>query len=149
MKTKVILLALALGASTCLLTAQDNTQRPEGQRPPGRDGGPGGPGGGPGGERGGPGGPGGQGGFHLLPPRAVEQLNLTADQLKQVAALEAETKAKLEKILTPEQLKQLQQMRPPRRPGGPGGQDAQGRRGGPGGQDGPGGEGRPQRPTQE
>jgi Spy/CpxP family protein refolding chaperone len=52
---------------------------------------------------------------------------LTDDQKKQVAALEAEVKAKLEKILTPEQLKQLKQMRPPGRPGGPGGQ------GGPGG----------------
>ena len=144
MKTKVIILALALGASTCLLTAQDGNQRPDGQRPPGREGGPGGPG--------------GPGGFHLLPPRAMEQLNLTADQQKQVAALEAEVKAKIEKILTPEQLQQLKQMRPPQRlggpggPGGPGGQGGQGgpgRRGGPGAQGGPGGEGRPQRPDLE
>ncbi len=152
MKTKVILLALALGASTCLLIAQDNNQRPEGQRPPGHEGGPGGPGGGPGGERGGPGGPGGQGGFHLLPPRAMEQLNLTADQLKQVAALEAETKAKLEKILTPEQLKQLQQMRPPQRMGGPGGPGGQGGQREPGGQRGTGVSGnqsKPQRPPGE
>jgi Spy/CpxP family protein refolding chaperone len=134
-KTKVIILALALGASTCLLTAQDGSQPPDGQRPPGREGGPGGPGG-----------QGGQGGFHLLPPRAQEQLNLTADQQKQVAALEAKVKAKLEKILTPEQLKQLKQMRPPGRPGGPGGPGGQG---GPAGQGGPGGEGRPQRPAQE
>jgi len=41
MKTKVLLLSLVLGASTCLLTAQDNNQRPEGRRPPGSDGGPG------------------------------------------------------------------------------------------------------------
>jgi len=64
----------------------------------------------------------------------MEQLNLTADQQKQVADLEAEVKAKIEKILTPEQLQQLKQMRPPGRPGGPGGS-------GPGGQGGPGGPG--------
>ena len=56
MKTKVLLLTLALGASTCLLTAQDGNPPPDGPRPPRREGGPGGPGG----ERGGPGGPGGQ-----------------------------------------------------------------------------------------
>ena len=57
----------------------------------------------------------------MLPPRAQEQLNLTADQQKQLVALEAEVKAKLEKILTPEQLRQLEQMRPPRPQSGPGG----------------------------
>jgi Spy/CpxP family protein refolding chaperone len=46
---------------------------------------------------------------------------LTADQEKQLAALEAETKAKLEKILTPEQMTQLKQMRPPRQGGNRGG----------------------------
>jgi hypothetical protein len=45
MKTKVLLLTLALGASTCLLTAQDRNPPRDGQRPPGREGGPGGPGG--------------------------------------------------------------------------------------------------------
>lgn len=147
MKTQVILLALAFGASACLLTAQDSNPRPAGPRPPGHEGGPGGPGV-AGTERGGPGGPGGPGGFRLLPPRAREQLNLTADQLKQVAALEAEVKAKLEKILTPEQLEQLKQMRPPQRqggPGGPGGPGGQGRP--PGDQGGQGGERRPQRPA--
>ena len=39
MKTKVILLTLALGASTCLLTAQDGNPPPDGQRPPARQGG--------------------------------------------------------------------------------------------------------------
>ena len=73
----------------------------------------------------------------------MEHLNLTEDQQKQIVALEAEVKAKLEKILTPEQLQQLKQMRPPGRPGGPGGQ------GGPDGQGGPGGEGHPQRPPPE
>ena len=37
MKTKIILLTLALGASTRLLTAQDENQPPEGQRPPPRE----------------------------------------------------------------------------------------------------------------
>ena len=63
------------------------------------------------------GGPGGQRGFHLLPPPAVEQLNLTDDQKKQLAALETETKAKLEKILTADQLQQLKNFRPPMRGG--------------------------------
>ena len=102
---------------------------PSCDRPPGREAGPGDPG--------------GRGGFHLLSPRAQAQLNLTADQQKQVAALEAEVKSKLDKILTPEQLKQLQQMRPPPRQGGMGGA------GSGGGQSGSGGEGRPQRPDQE
>jgi len=141
MKTKIILLALALGASTCLLTAQDNNQRPEGQRPPGREGGPGGVGN----PRGGP------GGIHLLPPRAQEELKLTEEQKRQIAVLEAETKAKLEKILTPEQLEQLKQMRPPRGQGGPGGGGAggagQGRpAGGPGNS---GADNRPARPSGE
>jgi Spy/CpxP family protein refolding chaperone len=51
----------------------------------------------------------------------MQKLNLTDDQKKQVADLEAEVKVKMEKILTPEQLQQLAQMRPPRPPGGPGG----------------------------
>jgi Spy/CpxP family protein refolding chaperone len=127
MKRSTIILALALSVSAWSLTAQEQGgPPPSGERPPPEAGSQGGPGRGP-------------GGFHLLPPRAQERLNLTADQQKQVAALEAEVKAKLEKILTPEQLEQLKQMRPPGRPGGPGG-------GGPGG---PGGEGRPQRPAPE
>jgi len=136
MKKSVIILALALGASTLSLTAQDQGGAPSaGERPSIREGG-----------RGGPGGPGGRGGFHLLPPRAQEQLNLTSDQQKQLAALEVEVKAKIEKILTPEQLKQLQQMRPPPPQGGMG----RGRPGGAGGgQGGPGAESSPQRPAQE
>ena len=52
MKTKVILLTLALGATTCLLNAQDGNPPRDGRRPPPpREGGPGGRGG-----RGGPGG---------------------------------------------------------------------------------------------
>jgi len=126
MKIKVILLALALGASTCLITAQDANQHPDGQSPPPGGGAPGDTGG-PGGKADGPRGP--RGGFHLLPPRAREQLKLTADQQKQLAELEAEVKAKLAKILTLEQMQQLKQMRPPRPPGGPDGGE-----GGPGGE---------------
>ena len=124
MKTKLTLLALALGVSTCLLTAQDGPPPSDNQQPPQREGGPGGMGN----QRGGQG---GQGGFHLLPPRAQEQLKLTDEQKTHIAALETETKAKLEKILTPTQLEQLKNMRPPMRQGGQGGAQM---RGGPGGQ---------------
>lgn len=41
MKAQVILFTLALGVSTCLLTAQDGPAPRDGQRLPGRDGGPG------------------------------------------------------------------------------------------------------------
>ncbi|HEY5042047.1 MAG TPA: hypothetical protein VIK53_08590 [Verrucomicrobiae bacterium] len=124
MKTKLTILALAFGASTCLVSAQDGPPPSDNQQPPPREGGPGAP-----------------GGFHLLPPRAQEQLQLTDDQLKQIAALETETKAKLGKILTPEQMDQLNNMRPPMRQGGPGGPpngpQLRGGPGGPGGQPGP------------
>ncbi len=104
-----IVMAATIGALALAVNAQDNNQ-PGG--PPQGDGQP-------------PmqhaGGPGARGGFHLLPPRAQETLKLTEDQKAQIAALEAETKAKLEKILTPEQLTQLKNMRPPMRQGGPGG----------------------------
>jgi len=125
MKRSAIILALALGVSAWSLTAQEQANPPpSGERPPPAARSQGGPGRGP-------------GGFHLLPPRAMEQLNLTDDQKKQIAALEAEVKAKIEKILTADQLKQLKEMRPPQRQGGPGGP------GGPGSGD------RPQRPPPE
>jgi hypothetical protein len=102
-------------------------------------GGPGGRGpgdGGPGG-RGKRGGPGGFGGpprpGQILPPFVRERLNLTADQTKQIEALQKEVDAKLAKILTAEQKKQLEEMPP-----GPGGRGGRGGRGGPGG---PGGRG--------
>lgn len=101
-------LLAVLGACALAASAQDNT--PPASGPPGdsqsaaqRAGGP-------------------RGGFHLLPPRAAETLKLTDDQKSQLAALEADTKAKLEKILTADQMTQLKNMRPPMRPGGPGGQ---------------------------
>ena len=39
--------------------------------------------------------------FHLIPPFAAEKMNLTPDQQRQIAELEKEVKAKLDKILTP------------------------------------------------
>jgi hypothetical protein len=126
MKKTAIITALALSVSAFSLMAQD-----QGGPPPGSSGGP------PQRE----GRPGGRGGFHLFPPHVRAQLNLTADQEQQITALEAETKAKLAQILTPQQLQVLKQMRPPRMgPGGPGGEPGIGggpeggpRRGGPGG----------------
>ena len=116
MKKVLIAVALALAVSTLNTFAQDAGG------PPPNEGGPGG-------------GAGPKPGFHLLPPRAVEQLKLTDDQKKQVTDLEAEVKAKIEKILTPEQLDQLKQMRPPMRQGqgGPGGAGQKQRGGGPNG----------------
>ncbi|HWE96199.1 MAG TPA: YHYH protein [Tepidisphaeraceae bacterium] len=72
-------------------------------------------------------GPGGRPGFHLIPPFAEPQLNLSADQRQQITALENETKAKLGKILTADQLKTLQETRPPGPPGrGPSGPESSG-----------------------
>jgi Spy/CpxP family protein refolding chaperone len=96
-------------------------------------------------DKGGPGGRsgfpcGGRGGFKLgvvLPPFAQDQLNLTPDQKAQLSALEADVRAKLEKVLTPEQVKQLETLRP----GGPGGFGGKG--GFPGGPGGAGGKGGP------
>src|SRR5262249_18170624 len=53
----------------------------------------------------------------ILPPLLRTQLKLTAEQEKQVADLEKETRTKLMKILTEEQKKQLEEARPH----GPGG----------------------------
>jgi hypothetical protein len=121
MKTKMtIAMMSAIGALALAVNAQDNNQSAGGPPPsdtptttqPA-------------------GAPAGRGGFHLLPPHAQEILKLTDDQKTQIAALEAETKAKLQKILTPAQMQQLKNMHPPMRPGGPGGYQA---RGGPDGQ---------------
>ncbi|MBA4186730.1 MAG: spore coat protein CotH [Planctomycetaceae bacterium] len=93
------------------------------------------PAGGPG-FGGGPGGPGG--GFTMrlpppgdvLPPPVQDMLQLTDDQKKQLATLQKEVDASLEKLLTTEQKKQLKEMRdrgpggfgpPGGGPGGPGG----------------------------
>ena len=61
-----------------------------------------------------------QGGFHVLPPRAMEHLNLTDAQKTQIATLEADVKQKVEQILTPEQLEKLKQMHPPKKHDGDG-----------------------------
>lgn len=98
-------LLAVLGALALTASAQDNTP-PSDAQPPAR-------------QMGGPGGP-PRAGFHLLPPPLVQQLKLTDDQKTQIAALEADTKAKLEKILTADQLTQLKNFRPPMR-GGMGG----------------------------
>lgn len=132
MKIQTMLIALALGVSTCLLQAQpDQGPGAQGGQRPGRR------------QGGGPGGPGGpQQGFHILPPFAQDQLNLTDDQKKQIADLEKQTKEKLDNILTEQQKQKLKDMHQNmrRRFGGSGGQ------GGPGGPDGerpPGGKQRP------
>ena len=82
--------------------------------PGGGPGGFGGPGGGPGGF-GGPGrGPGGFGGpprpGQVLPPMLRQRLSLTADQEKQIDALQKDVDAKLAKILSDEQRQQLKEM---------------------------------------
>jgi len=106
MKTKTTMTLLAvLGALALTASAQDNTPPADAQPPAKHMGGPGGQ---------------PRAGFHLLPPPLVQQLKLTEEQKTQVAALETETKAKLEKILTADQLTQLKNFRPPMR-GGMGG----------------------------
>ncbi|MGZ4963206.1 MAG: hypothetical protein ACXWBP_06745 [Limisphaerales bacterium] len=139
MKIQSMLIALALGASTCLLSAQPDNQTPgapgDGGQRAGRR------------QAGGPGGPGGMqpGGFHVMPPFVQEQLKLTDDQKKQVADLEKQTKEKLDSILTDEQKQKLKDMRSQFGRGGrgPGGQGGQGGPGGPGGNRPPGGQQRP------
>jgi hypothetical protein len=89
---------------------------------------PGGPGGrGPGGFGGrGPGGPPRPG--EILPPFLRDRLELTAEQKKQLDALQKEVDAKLDKILTAAQKKQLKEMREGFGPGGrgPGGRGGRG-----------------------
>ena len=110
MKTKNTVTMLAiLGALALTASAQDNTPAADAQPPAKQMGGNGAP----------------RAGFHLLPPPLVQQLKLTDDQKTQVAALETDTKAKLEKILTADQLTQLKNFRPPMR-GGMGGPQQRG-----------------------
>ncbi len=125
MKKSALVLALALGASSGIVLAQDQDNPPAAAERPARS------------ELARPDNAGPRPGFHLLPPRVQEELDLSADQKKQIAALETETKAKLEKILTAEQLGQLKQMRRQLPPRGPVGADRPIRRpmpGGPGGE---------------
>jgi uncharacterized membrane protein YgcG len=95
------------------------------QPPGGPDGGPGGPG------KGGPGRPPRYELGQLFPPPLIAELNLTADQEKELAVIQKQLKGKLEKLLTAEQKQTVEAFRPR----GPGVQ------GGPGGQAGPGGGG--------
>src|SRR5437660_7780403 len=100
---------------------------------------------------GGPGGPGGPGSGppkfgkpelgSVLPPFVRDKLDLSDEQEKQIKDLEKDVKAKLTKILTPDQLKKIDELfkkgpfgKGPGGPGGPGGK-------GPGGPGGPGGKG--------
>ncbi|HEX3149283.1 MAG TPA: hypothetical protein VHR66_14510 [Gemmataceae bacterium] len=129
MKRYLALTFAVLIVGLCVLTA--SSQPPEGK-------------GGPGGKKGGP------PGFELgkvLPPFVREELDLTADQEKAIAALEEEVKAKLDKILTAEQKKKAAGARPMGKDGpmnkgggggkaGPSGKDGPAGKGGPGGKDG-------------
>jgi hypothetical protein len=86
-------LVRSIDPASVRLVEPDLTPRPM-QQPPGFAG--------PGPERRGPGGPDGLGReLHLIPPFAAEKMNLTPDQQRQIAELEKEVKAKLEKILAP------------------------------------------------
>lgn len=102
-------------------------------------------------QRGGPGGPPGFGPpgggpmgrprpGEVLPPPVREMLELTEDQRTQLDELQKDVDARLEKILTPEQLQTLREPRDFGRggpPGGPGGPGGRGRSRGQGGPPGP------------
>ncbi len=139
---------MALAAKLEVEGAQGGGRGGPGGGPGGPGGGPGGPGGGPGGRGdrgpGGPGGPGGRGPGgamlgQVLPDFAQDALKLKDDQKKQIAELQKEVEAKLNKILTDDQKKQFKEMKDNPGRGGPGGPGGPGGRG-PGG---PGGDGRP------
>jgi hypothetical protein len=117
-------------AALVLIVAGTGAQPPEGK-------------GGKGGKGGGAGGPPRFELGQVLPTAAHKALELTDDQEKEVAKLEAEVKDRLSKILTADQVKKLKEMpaggrggrggRGPGGPGGPGG--AGGGAGGAGGTD--------------
>jgi Spy/CpxP family protein refolding chaperone len=69
-------------------------------------------------EGGPPAGPGAGPQFRVLPPFAQRELQLTPEQQKQIEALESDVQAKMQKILTAEQLKQWTERRAPRGPRG-------------------------------
>src|SRR5690606_33873373 len=60
--------------------------------------------------------PGAGGPPHFLPPHMHDQLDLSDEQLKQMADLHKETRDKLEKILTEEQREKMKEFGPPRGP---------------------------------
>ncbi len=97
----------------------------------------------------------------VFPPPLIEVLNLTPAQAKELDAIKAELKAKLDKLLTDEQKATIENFRPRGGPGGPAGDKGEkggkgkgdkGGKGGPGGDKGgksaPGGD-RPERPPVE
>ncbi len=99
-----------------------------------------GPGGGPGGPGGrGPGGPPQPG--QIMPVFMQDELKLTDAQKKQLADLQKDVDAKLEKMFTSEQLKQWKEMKENTGRGGPSGRGGDRGPGGPGGDRGPGGPG--------
>lgn len=57
----------------------------------------------------------------LFPPGLRDELKLTPEQEKAVAAMEKDLKEKLDKLLTPEQKKVIEEFRPRPPLGGPGG----------------------------
>jgi EF hand len=168
MKTKLLVTALALGASVWMLNAQDQ----DAPRRPGGQGGPGGPQGqrGEGGPQGEGRGPGGPGGPRFRPP-IVATLDANNDGVLDEAELKNATVALKKLDKNNDGKVTMEEMMPPRgeggpgRPGGPGGPGGQGGQGGqggyrrPGGPDGGGGPGgtppdgertgRPQRPPVE
>jgi len=88
MNRNLLSLALAFGFATSLVIAQD------GKRPTGPENGSSTP------------------RLHLLPRGAEEALNLTEEQRQKLTVLEAESRTKLEAILTPEQVQKLTALRP-------------------------------------
>jgi hypothetical protein len=54
----------------------------------------------------------------LFPPHVRDELRLTPEQAKQLAELEQDVRARLEKILTADQKRQIEEMRPPGPPPG-------------------------------
>lgn len=110
---RLVALALFVGA-TFAVASVSTAQPPEGGKaqPPGKGEGKFGKGGFQ---------PGGKGGFgggfrppqpgQIMPPFLQEQLKLTADQKKELEALQKDVDAKLDKLLTDDQKKQLKEMR--------------------------------------
>jgi Spy/CpxP family protein refolding chaperone len=88
----------------------------------------------------------------VLPPHILEELDLTREQLAQLAELEKDVKQRLEKLLTPEQKKRIESLRERGPKGGPKGKgkeddDGPPRKGkGKDKGEGPGKDGRPERP---
>lgn len=85
----------------------------------------------------------------VFPPPLLEELNLTPAQAKELDAIKAELKSKLDKLLTDEQKTTIENFRPRGGPGGPAGEKGgKGGKGDKGGKGAPGGD-RPERPPVE